>query len=462
MDHELEFELLETATSVPAQSPGSTGRLRVAERPEPFVRPTLILRASESTDPRNPLATEVVFIEASAAVGKSTMANYLSASRRAPLLNLAEVPVSTGSLLALVSGLPYPPDPVQAFHRGDLPLIIDALDEGRLLSGETGFEKFMETTGELLLQNRAVPDRPKVIMFGRRDSTELARIALEATGGPRSSWLEVGFFGRDAAWGMIRAYAEAKAAKDAAYHAHPGPVGQLNEAYFDAIEAALGLGAGALWTSERGRAFAGYAPVLAAIGSLLAGMDNFIEVTNTLRATGAREAWDVIEAVLQEILDRERRRLGELLRGQITVPVPPEAYDSEEQLKLLNQFVHGQPLVGSGRVALRGRDEATYNTMVGQRLPEHPFVKQQGFSNPVLASVVLAHGVFHDLLRSVDLRLVADASRQPFLYRSLRRHLKTAPLIDGAYLGFVLNSFWNDPINKAPEVRRRERGVGDH
>src|ERR1700730_543241 len=65
---------------------------------------------------------------------------------------------------------------------------------------------------------------------------------------------------------------------------------QVIAAYFDAIEKALGLAPGKLWTDEQGKAFAGYAPVLAAVGSLLALIDNYITVANRLQKFGGHEA----------------------------------------------------------------------------------------------------------------------------------------------------------------------------
>ena len=39
--------------------------------------------------------------------------------------------------------------------------------------------------------------------------------------------------------------------------------------------------------------------------------------------------------------------------------------------------------------------------------------------------------------------------RQPFLWRFLRPQIEKSPnLIDGRYVGFMLNSYWNDPIVK--------------
>jgi len=46
-------------------------------------------------------------------------------------------------------------------------VIVDALDEGRLLSTEKRFESFLEGTGGLLNEDRTTTDRPKLIVPGQ-------------------------------------------------------------------------------------------------------------------------------------------------------------------------------------------------------------------------------------------------------------------------------------------------------
>jgi len=431
----------------------------------------------EGTASGSPFAAEVIFVVASAAVGKSTMARQLSAGGAIPMLNLAEVPVSTGSLKSLVSDLKRSVDPLQAFHAGNLPIIIDALDEGRLLSGETGFESFLQTTGELLLQDRSVANRPKLVVLGRHESIADADIGLQLGGaGITTRTFHVGSFGETSARRLIDAYARAGTASTAAYLSNPKPVEELISAYFGAIEAALGLDSGTLWTNERGRAFAGYAPVLAALGSLLAKIDNFPQVTTRLKTKGANEAWGVIETVLEEILTRERGKFCDQLAKRIAALVPAEAYDAREQLNLLVAHIHREPVGGSARVNLSPKDLQTYLTMAEQSVAEHPFIRQREPSNDVLGSVILAHAIRCDLLKTNDSHFLPTLSRQPFLWRSLSRQVSGEPsLVDGSLVGFVLNSYWNDPVPEDhrvvirsgvdPETVRvsmRHNGSGEH
>jgi hypothetical protein len=451
----LELQELRRAIARPENRPRPGGRLTIASNPKPFVAPPLWIDGSEAGDP---FCVEVAFVQASAAVGKSMIAAYLSASQAVPLLDLAKIPVSTHSLVGLIqSDLLGPPDSIHAFHSGTLPLIVDALDEGRLLSGEQGFEGFLETTVELLLSDRTVTGRPKLIFLGRHESTALAKLGFEISGEAISTTsVEVGFFGEAAAWKLIDACALASAEPDAAYLRHPEPVRNLIGTYFNAIEAALGLETGTLWAEERGQAFAGYAPVLAALGSLLAALDNFPAVANRLQSGGGQEAWGVIETVLQEILDREQEKLCSKLTQQIDVALPTNAYDAHEQLTFLAQFVHRRPLEGANRVRLPAADQAKYFSMVGQSISEHPFIRDGKLGNAVLGSLVLAHAITHDLLRNTDLQTLENDSRQPFVWRSLRRQLlDPRALIDGRYLGCVLNSFWSDPLTQDPRVYMR-------
>jgi hypothetical protein len=376
-----------------------------------------------------------------------------------PDLDLAKVPVSTGSLKALLLDISGAGNQIKAFHSGRLPIIIDALDEGRLLSGEKGFESFLETTGEFLNEDRSVTNRPKIIFFGRYDSTEIAELWLDLTGNAISTCkLEVSFFGENAAWELIKAYASASAPPKSAYHHHPAPVQKLIEEYFRAIESALDIEPGNLWQDEQGKAFAGYAPVLAAVGSLLAQLDNFQDVTNRLKETGTKEAWGVIDTVLNEIMDREKGKLCEKLKGQTSGTLPSETYDREEQLRFLTQFAHGQPLQSTGRVRLTGSDQTKYQAMVKTYIPEHPFIRNRDFGNTILGSVVLAYAIAHNLLKPDANDRAANLSNQPFLWRAFSQQAPITEPVDGQFAGYIFNSFWNDPIQ---EKLKRNVAVDD-
>ena len=149
----------------------------------------------------------------------------------------------------------------------------------------------------------------------------------------------VEFFDKEGAEQLIHAYAATAARPGSYYQQHPEQARDFIATFFDAIETFLGLPAGELWQNERGKVFAGYAPVLAALGSILAAIDDFTNVAKNLKADGGREAWGVIEAVLYEILGREQDKLRDVLSEQCESALPNSVYDVEEQLSLLAQYV---------------------------------------------------------------------------------------------------------------------------
>jgi hypothetical protein len=389
--------------------PGPTGGLFIAEPPMPFVAPRLEI---PGRDPAV-LRKEIIFIEASAAVGKSTLAKKLSADIRAPILDLAKVPVSTGSLHAMLADLQGPDgsDPVAAFHQGGIPVIIDALDEGRLLSNEQEIENFLIGAAELLQSNRSVTSQPKLVFLARFESIELARRVIEGRAPEITNvTAKVEFFDQEGAWRIIEAYAAMAAKPGSHYHQHPELARDFIAAYFDAVETTLGLAPGELWRNEQGRVLAGYAPVLVAVGSVLAAIDDFAAVANNLKSNNGREAWGLVEAVLNEILDREQNKVWQLLSAQCDSVLPHSVYDAEEQMALLAQYVEARPLQGTGRVTLSLPDMEKYNDMVRTYLPHHPFIRRHEFGNAVLGSAVVARAVYHG--RSISRDRLISLSRQ--------------------------------------------------
>lgn len=441
---QLTFEQIKNAIAQPKHKPAGD-KLKISAAPEPFVAPTFEREAAQAGGLR-----EIVLIRASAAVGKSTIARALSSARDVPILDLATTAVATGSLKGLLSDLRNGSNPVDAFHLGDLPIIVDALDEGRLRSSENGFISFLDSSADTILESRQVKDRPKLILLGRPEAIEWASLAFSRDG-IELSVLDVGYFDEDGARALIHAYAGQSAKPDSGYLVHKEPVEQLISTYFNQIEAALGLSTGQLWSSASGPTFAGYAPVLAAIGSLIPEIDNFAEARNRLNDTGSHDAWGVIESVLDAIIERDRGKLLNLIGAGMSAPIPEEAYDKTEQLTLLLQHVQGQALAGTGRVKLSPSDLAKYDEEIQRWLPEHPFLRQGDLSNDVIASFVFAPAIAADRHITRWDRLHA-LSRQPFLWRSLSPVLDAAELIDGKYVGLVLNSFWSDPLTLADMV----------
>ena len=106
----------------------------------------------------------MIIIKAQAAVGKTITAEYLSATTRARLLDLANIEVGANALRGAVDEEP--------FHRGQCPIIVDALDEGAVVSSDASCDRFLFTSRDFLLSDRSTLDKVKIVFLGRPDSAQ--------------------------------------------------------------------------------------------------------------------------------------------------------------------------------------------------------------------------------------------------------------------------------------------------
>lgn len=426
--------------------------LQLATMPKPFVPPSF-----ESDSGPELRSAEVILISASAAVGKSTLARALSATQGIPVLDLAHTPVATGSLIGILNDYTGATSPLVEFHAGNAPVIIDALDEGRLRSGDNSYLSFIETSAQLILQSRQ-HRKPKLVMLGRAEAIAYAEILL-IEAGVDVALLSVGYFGEEGAKELVHAYAAAAAKPDSLYLVHRKPAEELVETYFCKIADALGIPRKDLWHTPSGRSFAGYAPVLAAIGGLLPEVENFVEAQNKLQDARLNSAWGVIENVLEAIIHREQGKMATQLANAGVSNAEGRLYSSQEQLALILQYVQHLPLTGTSTVRLGAADTAKYSDQVSRFLPEHPFIKERKFSNEVIASYVVAKAIENGW-KIQDEALLRQLARQPFLWRSLRTTFDDNSILEGEYLGYVLSSFWTDPLTQDETVEVTDKDQG--
>lgn len=188
-------------------------RLKLPAVPAPFVLPPIAPDGTRDLTEAL-LAVEVILISSPAAVGKSTAARYLSAMANAPLLDLSETKVSTHALAGFF-GPELAKDDADEFHAGRLPLIIDALDEGQVNSGEPNLEAFLTTSWQYLLTDRAVTNRPKLVLFGRDEvMNDLVDLSLNADGEDISvTRLDLDFFDREGAVRLVELQGVAEATR---------------------------------------------------------------------------------------------------------------------------------------------------------------------------------------------------------------------------------------------------------
>ena len=195
--------------------------------------------------------------------------------------------------------------------------------------------------------------------------------------------------------------------------------------------------------------------MLAALGTLIVQDDedegnkrkNYSTLLQRLRDKGARDAWEVLETVANEILDREAKKVRYPLVTTLGSEIPAEAYDPTDQLDLLAAHFAGRSFRPSLRLAFGSQAASTaYRKAVEVHFPEHPFLHGNLPVNDVLGALVVAHAIAkgEELSGGQGPKLLADYGRQPFLWRFIRHRLTPDTLIGGDLVAYVLGSLWTD------------------
>ena len=440
----------------------------IPEKPSIYVPPTF-----HYVDNSDTIESEVVFVQAPAAVGKSMTAKYIASSKRTPILDLARTPVGTDSLRGMIGN----DAALEAFRAGTLPIVVDAMDEGRIVSGEKSFEQFLATTGVLLTesphhnQSTDYRRRPKIIFFGRSESVEFANLAIQLLAEPSLCRIELDYFAKDSAVRLVNESAEKeignlpistgqKQSRRASLHSVP--MTRLKDTYFSAIASALGLSEEALWTDEIGRSFAGYAPVLSTLAIMIARSENPHRDQHDLEKTIVGQAWDVVSRVLSLVMEREQEKFQEIVANEFS-SLPDSVFSRDEQLSYLAQLIRGSQIDFCGDFQLKEQTKQRYMERVSQFLPEHPFVRDKKAANDVLGSAIVAHVILTGIEEQSeeDDQSLGRLSRQPFMWRHARNSLSPDTIIYGYTAGYLLNSYFNDPVtNRDSGVRIQDNDDG--
>ncbi len=364
------------------------------------------------------LASEVIIIKAQAAVGKTITAEYLSAITRARLLDLADIEVGNNSLRGAVDEAP--------FHRGQCPIIVDALDEGAVVSSDAACDRFLFTSRDFLLRDRGTLDKVKVVFLGRPASAQWVQAVLtehdsrdenaqeQPSHKPISICvIKVLFFRETAAKDLVKVYQKKEVdrllnerhikeaeAENLRKQIESPNMAKLYEAYFSQLEEALQLPDG-LWKHSVGQAFAGYAPTLAALGQLLATVTNPHREAERL-GRGTHSAWGIIDDVIRRILTREQEeKILPAVRASAPAGsrIPADAYSEAEQFEYLTQSISKDQytikLTKGIQEKFQSQSEALeeYRNAVKLQLPEHPFLMEGKAANDVLGARILAGAI---------------------------------------------------------------------
>jgi hypothetical protein len=346
----------------------------VAPNPS-FVEAALNLRAGYDE-----LSSPVWFVAASGAVGKSTLAREISARTGATYLDLAKADTVAGNYLT--GGL-VKNNMLAAWNNGQAALLVDALDEARLRVTQSSFEDFLSDV-ITLTRNRRLP----TVFFGRVGMVEEAWLLVSEQGlvcpifdidffdTPRAKRFVVAALIRLAAQPRYAVLATSLAAHRTVYEDAAGRfVAGLEDA-----------------TGSDGARFAGYAPVLEAVATVLA------EVTNPAGLSEAlQEAMQgqILQQLADQILAREATKLRAQLPPEISEITKAQLYTPDEQLARLTAIILATP-APAAPIELKPQQMAAYDTAVTSFITQHPCLDGSGQkpSGAVFSALINAHALF--------------------------------------------------------------------
>lgn len=313
-----------------------------------------------------PLESNVVLISSPGAVGKTTLARQIAASTGAMLVDLAQAePVAA---YTLTGGLSYA-EILGQFQKGEISLIVDGLDEGRMRCGsEDAFAAFISDLAKLASEHHS--SNP-IVLLGRSGAVSHTWLLLKEAK-VSASVLQIEPFDRQNAIEFVKRHVLAEVATVS------DPLADAIKLFLQKIEEQIDR---RVQKTEITSAFSfsGYSPVLLAVAKDVA----------TSAATGANPqhlAKSIengskkisLTAISKSILDREQRKV----KG-IGIAVSPDVqnllYTPEEQMARLAAHTYDYAYEEDDIVIarLKSNDQQTYRESVDRWLLEHPFLDQK-------------------------------------------------------------------------------------
>lgn len=359
-----------------------------------FVEATLSLRADFSD-----LSQSVWLVAAPGAVGKSTLAKEICAATNAVYLDLATATTVAGNYL--VGGL-VKAGLWSAWQAGESTLLVDALDEARLRVTQSSFEDFLADVANVA-GTRGVP----IVLLGRVGIVEEAWSILNDKSGLNPPIFDIELFQPELARIFVQAAIERLANAtdsttskrsyphlEAALAAHRSVYDKAAESLVNHLTTE---------TSADGRQFAGYAPVLEAVATVIASESNPRKIDEAIESIFKGQ---VLGRVTSEVMVREAGKLSKQLSATVSGVSSAGLYGAEEQLSRLASLVLG---AGSQKLpdSLPQHAVAAYEEAVQSLLPQHPFLdsKTQKPAGAVFGACILAAaltGADPDLARAAQ------------------------------------------------------------
>ncbi|MFE1550875.1 hypothetical protein [Streptomyces sp. NPDC058718] len=402
------------------------------------------MRIAHASDPVTP---SLILITAPAAVGKTTAARYLSHTLKAPIVDLSTLHVGSNALEGALwkSMGPGPAGRfVEEMKQGRATLIIDALDEAEIRSGQGNFQAFLRDVAETASD---MAGKPAMIMLSRAESAR-SLTDLFKERGLQYSHVEILPFGRTQAETyldarMVEVYAASR--KEAVHRRYVVPYKKARDTLFSLLASVISQETSDIWEDWSVRDFLGYAPVLDVAAEFLA-VDNFTSLHRDFSSSGAVEGtahWHLVAQVIDHLLIREQDKFVTqfIEKSEFKSFGDPRLsaalYAPEEQCTRLLDHVEKISAAVELPALLPDRLREPYEVAVTAQLVNHPFLRGSGWFNVIFRDYVTA--------RSLASVTTAGDSGATIRRRLLSSEWKHSPMF--AYFTHALTQTQGTPLS---------------
>lgn len=363
------------------------------QRPKSYVEPTVSVETKEA-----PIPAPILLVSAAGAMGKTVTSKAIAEQLGCPRLDLAHLTVGqdthSGVLNRVLTGKSLGTF-MDKLDRGVASLIIDALDEAPLRSGERAFFAFIES----LAEDAAAFSTPnhQFIVLGRPQTVELLSDLCKDLD-VATTEVTLDSLSLNSSLDLIANQLEEKA-KTSIHQIHVQPARDYWTSYL--------LDLGSILTHNDSFAstnwhevsdFLGYPPVVCAIAPTLE-ESNYNKSSQRLKRNsleiGSRSA--ILTKIIDDLLAREtekvQQQLAEVFRDELSEGQIRALYSYEEQLSRILRTLGIEvpdPLPASLPDEYRARYEESIETFV----VDHPFLDGQASAGP-------RNVVFSDHLRAI-------------------------------------------------------------
>lgn len=349
----------------------------------------------------DPECAKVLLVSAPGAVGKTTLAKQIAHKTSSIYVDLAAAgAVGAGTLLG---GLAADPHGIQqAWRTGNVAVLIDGLDEGRLKVTQRAFTDFLEGVAGAYAARHVGTHALPTMIFGRTAAIEEAwRVLRDHV---KVAVLKIGYYQRkeqiELAGLMIKDKDKIEKEKRRTVRGHNASSSDHAEGSCTSpqLEAATELLKQIGHKTANDSRFAGYAPVIDAVATRVFGEDNpYANITQKIQK-GQHPI--TLNDIVTDILKREQNKLKEAIRDAFKDPLKgtlheafKELYSPHEQIQRLIARVYGVDAPPPPNWMTPKQSE-TYSDALVAWVPEHPFLGEgQKGATAVFDAVIRAEAL---------------------------------------------------------------------